>query len=72
MQLYTVYLYLETDLNVSDGTITWFECSVVGVRHPRHTQTSSNSSTIAADSSNGVTNTDAVDTVVCAPDDGWK
>jgi len=30
--------------------------------------------TIAADSSNGVTNTipDAVDTVVCAPDDGWK
>jgi hypothetical protein len=25
---------------------------------------------IAADSSNGVTNTNAVDTVVCAPDDG--
>jgi hypothetical protein len=31
---------------------------------------SSNSSTIAAGSSNGVTNTDAVDTVVFAPDDG--
>jgi hypothetical protein len=27
------------------------------VRHPQHTQTGSNSSTIAADSSNGVTNT---------------
>ena len=43
-----------------------------GVRHPQHTQTSSKSSTIAADSSNGVTNTRSVDTVVCAPDDGWK
>jgi hypothetical protein len=45
---------------------------VGGVRHPKHTQTCSNSSTIAADSSNGVVNTDAVDAVVCAPDDGWK
>ena len=43
-----------------------------GISHPQHTQTSINSSTIAADSSNGVTNTDAADTVVCAPDDGWK
>ena len=34
-----------------------FECAVGGVRHPQHTQTSSNSSTIATDSSNGVTNT---------------
>jgi hypothetical protein len=42
------------------------------VRHPQHTQTGSNSSTIAADSSNGVTIPDAVDAVVCAPDDGWK
>jgi hypothetical protein len=32
-------------------------CAVGGVRHPQHTQTGSNSSTIAADSSNGVTNT---------------
>jgi hypothetical protein len=31
--------------------------SCTGVRHPQHTQTCSNSSTIAADSSNGVTNT---------------
>src|SRR5215470_14454853 len=35
----------------------WFECAVGGVRHPQHTQTGSNSSTIAADSSNGITNT---------------
>jgi hypothetical protein len=40
-------------------TLSWkswnrFDCAVVGVRHPQHTQTSSNSSTIAADSSNGV------------------
>jgi hypothetical protein len=34
-----------------------FECAVGGVRHPQHTQTCSNSSTTAADSSNGVTNT---------------
>jgi len=34
-----------------------FECVVSGVRHPQHTQTGSNSSTIAADSSNGVKNT---------------
>src|SRR5215475_3193802 len=34
-----------------------FECAVGGVRHPQYTQTGSNSSTIAADSSNGVTNT---------------
>jgi hypothetical protein len=27
----------------------WFECVVGGVRHPQHTQTISNSSTIAAD-----------------------
>ena len=35
----------------------WFECAVGSVRHPQHTQTSSNSSTIAADGSNGATNT---------------
>src|SRR5215475_583862 len=34
-----------------------FECAVGGVRHPQHTQTCSTSSTIAADSSNGATNT---------------
>jgi hypothetical protein len=45
---------------------------VADVGHPQHTKTGSNSSTIAADSSNGVTIPDAVDTVVCAPDDGWN
>jgi hypothetical protein len=45
---------------------------VGGVHHPQHTQTSSNYSTIAANSHNGVTITDAVDTVLCAPDDWWK
>ena len=84
MQRYTVYLYLETALQVSGGTSThhqerinciysiwylshrycylplswkswnWFECAVSGVRKPQHTQTSPNSSTIAAGSSNGV------------------
>jgi hypothetical protein len=61
MQRYTVYLYLETALHVSGGTSTHHkervECAVGGVPHPQHTQTGSNSSTIAADSSNGVTNT---------------
>jgi len=46
-------------------------CAVGGVWHPQHTQTSSNSSTIAAGSSNLWQIPDAVDTVVCAPDDGW-
>jgi hypothetical protein len=64
--------YLETALRVLSGTTTHHQerkqlylqhlvfvtpCAVGGVRHPQHTQTSSNSFTIAADSSNGVTNT---------------
>ena len=52
MQRYTVYLYLETALHVSGGTTTHHQ-----ERHPQHNQICSNSSTIAADSSNGVTNT---------------
>ena len=75
------YCYLPLSWN----SWNWSECAVFGVRHPQHNQTGSNSSTIAADSSNGVTNTRCcryscmrswwwveVDTVVCAPDDGWK
>ena len=31
-----------------------------------------NSPTIVAGSSNGLTNINAVDIVVCAPDDGWR
>jgi hypothetical protein len=34
-----------------------YKTVILGVRHPQHTQTSSSSSTITADSSNGVTNT---------------
>ena len=67
MQRYTVYLYLETALHVSGGTIGWYHhpssgayttvSTASGICHPQRTQTGSNSSTIAADSSNGVTNT---------------
>ena len=34
----------------------WFECPVGDLGNPQHTQTSSNTSTIAADSNKGVTN----------------
>jgi hypothetical protein len=54
-----------------DSTLLYTLLSLYRVRHPQHTQTCSNSSTIAADSSNGVTNT-RVETGVCPPDDGWK
>ena len=39
--------------------LSWksWKCAVGGLRHPQHTQTGSNSSMIAADSNNGVTNT---------------
>ena len=46
-QLYLQHLVFVTPLLLSVG----------GICHPQHTQTTSNSSTIAADSSNGVTNT---------------
>jgi hypothetical protein len=46
MQRYTVYLYLETALHVTGGT-----------SNNQHTLTGPNSSTIAADSSNRLTNT---------------
>src|SRR5215475_5455712 len=48
IQLYLQHLVFVTPLLL---------CAVGGVRHPQHTQTGSISSTIAADSSNGVTNT---------------
>jgi hypothetical protein len=50
----------------------WFERAVCGVHHPQPAQTGSNTSTKAADSSNGVKIQDAVDTVVCSPDDGCE
>jgi hypothetical protein len=64
--------YLEAVLHVSGGTSTHHQerkqlylqhlvfvtpLLLPGVRHPQHTQTGSNSSTIAAGSNNGVTNT---------------
>jgi hypothetical protein len=53
--------YLATALHISGGTTTHhqerFECALGGVRHPEHTQTGSNSSTMAAGNSNGVTTT---------------
>src|SRR5215475_13870847 len=57
IQMYLQHLVIVTPLLLS-AAIIWnrFECAVGGVRHPQHTQTGSNSSTIAADSSNGVTN----------------
>ena len=56
MQRYTVYFI-------------WKLLYIFRVVPPPTNPLYSNSSTIAADSSNGVTNT--VDTVVCFPDDGW-
>jgi hypothetical protein len=58
IQLYLQHLVTVTPLLLS-AAISWnrFECAVGGVRHPQHTQTGSNSSTIASDSSRGVTNT---------------
>jgi hypothetical protein len=58
IQLYLQHLVLVTPLLLS-AAVSWirFECAVGGLRHPQHTQTGSNSSTITADSSNGVTNT---------------
>jgi hypothetical protein len=59
--LYFIYVW---HVYVSPKTYKWFgtfiikdgRCAVGGVRHPQHTQTRSNSYTIASDSSNGVTN----------------
>jgi hypothetical protein len=47
------YCYLPLSWKSWNG----LECAVGGVRHPQNTQIGSNSSTIAADSSNRVTNT---------------
>jgi hypothetical protein len=56
-QLYLQHLVFVTPLLLSAAiSLNRFECAVGGVRHPQHTQTGSNSSTTAADSSNGVTN----------------
>jgi hypothetical protein len=62
------YCYLLLSWNIWN----WFQRAVGGVRHPHHAQTGSNSSTIAADNSNGVKNIRCCRYSLCAPDDGWK
>jgi hypothetical protein len=57
IQLYLQHLVFVTPLLLSWKSWNRFECAVGGVSHPQHNQIGSNSSTIAADSSNGVTNT---------------
>jgi hypothetical protein len=58
IQLHLQHMVFVTPLLLSAAiSWNWFECAVDGVRHPQHTQTGSNPSTIAADSSKGVTNT---------------
>jgi len=54
-QFYLQHLIFVTPLSWK----SWnrFECAVGSVYQPQHTQTGSNSSTIATDSSNGATNT---------------
>jgi len=71
MQRYTVYLYLETALHVSGGTSTHHqEHKQMYLQH--HVTPLLLPAAIAAGDNNGVTNTRSVDTVVCAPDDGWR
>jgi hypothetical protein len=59
-QLYLQPLVFVTLLLLSAAiwkSCNWFEYALGCVCHPQHTQPSYNSSTIAADSNNGVTNT---------------
>jgi hypothetical protein len=72
MQLYTVYLYLETDLHVSGGTSTHHQERIqLYLQHLILVRPLLLPAAIAAGSSNGLI-TDVVNTVVCAPDDGWR
>jgi hypothetical protein len=57
LHLYFVLFLARQSPVVRVSPFTRFKCAVGGVGHPQHTQTGSNSSTIAADSSNGMTNT---------------
>jgi len=52
IQVYLQHLVFVTPLLLSAAIVEELET----VRHPQHTQTGSNNSTIAADSSNGATN----------------
>jgi len=71
VKFYTVYLYLETVLHVSGGTATHHQERIqLYLQYLVFVTPLLVHAAIEAGSSNGVTN--AVNTVVCAPDDGWK
>ena len=73
MQHYTVCLYLETALHVSGGTPTHHQERIqLYLQHLVFVTPLLLPAAITAGSSNGVTNTDAVNTVLCAPDGGWR
>ena len=73
MQHYTVCLYLETALHVSGGTPTHHQERIqMYLQHLVFVTPLLLPAAITAGSSNGVTNTDAVNTVLCAPDGGWR
>jgi hypothetical protein len=57
--IYSIWYLSHRDCYLPLSWKSWnrFECALGGVRHPQHTETGSNTFTIAADSSNGVTNT---------------
>jgi hypothetical protein len=59
IQLYLQHpVFVKVSSGICQSVIRYLlKCAVGGVRQPQHTQTGSNSSTIAADSSNDVTNT---------------
>ena len=64
---------METALHVSGGTSTHHqERKQLYLQQPIFVAPLLLPAAIAAGSSNGVTNIKAVDTVVCAPDDGWR
>jgi hypothetical protein len=68
MQRHTVYLYLETALHVSGGTSTHHQKRIqLYLPHLAFVTPLLLSAAIVEE-----LETDAVDTVVCAPDDGWK
>jgi hypothetical protein len=69
MRRYTVYLYLETALHVSGGTSTHHQERIqLYIQHLVFVTPLLLSAAIVEI----VEIPDAVDTVVCAPDNGWK
>jgi hypothetical protein len=69
MQRYTVYVYLETALHVSGGTSTHHQERLrLYLQHLVFITPSLLSAAIVEE----LEIPDAVDTVVCAPDDEWK